>query len=183
MGKKRMGERWGAEDWAMKRIFQPQILPALVCMATLQKEPREVFSLISSPNFRFSKKSVKIANQTNVTDRKDASVVPTFRLKKEGNHFLDHPLRYIPPSPGSFCLFLLFLNGVLIPRLSFTLTTGRFTRELHQLPSPPPHPIPFFLFSSLRNTSLVALWNQKRYFVYIFVEICRSVWFWGGWRF
>lgn len=109
---KRIRERWAErKTWEMKRIFQPQILPALVCMATLQKGPREVFLLSFHPRISaFQKKSVKIANQTNVTDRENASVVPTFRLKKEGNHFLVHPLQYIPPS-GSFCLFPLFLNG------------------------------------------------------------------------
>lgn len=130
----------------MKRIFQPQILPALVCMATLQKGPREVFSLISSPNFRFSKKSVKIANQTNVTDRENASVVPTFRLKKEGNHFLVHPFNIFLPPQDLFVSFHCFWMGLDSSSFFHFLWRKRFTRELHQVPSSSPSGIFFSLF-------------------------------------
>lgn len=162
----------------MKRIFQPQILPALVCMATLQKGPREVFSLISSPNFRFSKKSVKIANQTNVTDRENASVVPTFRLKKEGNHFLVHPFNIFLPPQDLFVSFHCFWMGLDSSSFFHFLWRKRFTRELHQVPSSSPSGIFFSLIFFFFFQILHPLHFETRNGIAcIYVEIRWSVWF------
>lgn len=162
----------------MKRIFQPQILPALVCMATLQKGPREVFSLISSPNFRFSKKSVKIANQTNVTDRENASVVPTFRLKKEGNHFLVHPFNIFLPPQDLFVSFHCFWMGLDSSSFFHFLWRKRFTRELHQVPSSSPSGIffslTFFFFFQILHP---LHFETRNGIACIYVEIRWSVWF------